>query len=85
LKLYQLPAHRLSQLLKERKISVEEIVTSFLHQIEMVEDKIKAFLFLDKEEALKEARQWNRIISEKSRNNYHRKDQLRRVRHGLLH
>lgn len=64
MKLYQLPAHRLSRLLKERKISVEEIVTSFLHQIEMVEDKIRAFLFLDEEEALKEARQWDRIISE---------------------
>lgn len=64
MELYQLPAHKLNRLLKDRKTSVEEIVSSFLHRIEMVENKVRAFLHLNRQEALTKAREWDRRISE---------------------
>ncbi|MEA1965171.1 MAG: Asp-tRNA(Asn)/Glu-tRNA(Gln) amidotransferase subunit GatA [Candidatus Aerophobetes bacterium] len=62
--LYQLPAHRLHQLIKNKEVSVEEVVTSFFNQIEMIEEKIKAFLSLNKDESLKEAKEWDKRISQ---------------------
>jgi len=64
LELYQLPAHQLHKLIKKKEISVEEIITSLFKRIEEVEDKIKAFLFLNKEEALKEAKKWDKKFSQ---------------------
>jgi len=64
LELYKLPAHNLHQLIKDKKVSVEEVATSFLKHIEMVEDKIKAFLFINKDESLKEAKKWDKMISQ---------------------
>lgn len=64
MELHQLPAHQLHKLIKKKEISVEEIITSLFKRIEKVEDKIKAFLFLNKEEALKEAKEWDKKFSQ---------------------
>jgi len=62
LDLYQLSAHNLHKLIEDKEVSVEEVVTSFLKRIERVEDKIKAFLSLNKDESLKEAKEWDKRI-----------------------
>lgn len=59
-----LPAHTLHKLLKKKEISVREIVTALFDRIEKVESKIKAFLYLDKEGALKQADEWDRRIAQ---------------------
>ncbi len=64
MKLYQLPAHKLHNLLKNREISVEEIITSFLSRTEMVEEKIKAFLSLYREEAIEKAKELDKELSQ---------------------
>jgi len=64
LELHQLPAHQLHKLIKKKEISVEEIITSLFKRIEEREDKIKAFLFLNKEDALKEAKEWDKKLSQ---------------------
>ncbi|MCD6232654.1 Asp-tRNA(Asn)/Glu-tRNA(Gln) amidotransferase subunit GatA [Candidatus Aerophobetes bacterium] len=63
MELYKLPAHKLHQLIKKREVSVEEVIISLFKRIEEVEDKIGAFLSLDKEEALKEAKKWDKRLS----------------------
>lgn len=64
MELYQLPVHKLHNLLKDKEVSVEEIITSFLNRIKIVEDKVKAFLSLNQEETLREAKEWDKRISE---------------------
>lgn len=64
MKLHELSAHRLHKLIKNREVSVQEIVTSLFQRIEKVEEKVKAFLFLYKKEALEEARKWDKRISQ---------------------
>ena len=61
--LYETPAHNLHKLIIGKKISVQELVLSFFQRIEKVEDKIKAFLYLDREEALEEAKGWDEKLS----------------------
>ena len=60
--LAETPAHNLHKLIIGKKISVQELVLSFFQRIEKVEDKIKAFLYLDREEALEEAKGWDEKI-----------------------
>lgn len=62
--LYQLSAHNLHKLIEDKEVSVEEVIASFLKRIEMVEDKIKAFLSLNKDESLREAKEWDKRISQ---------------------
>jgi len=57
-----LPAHRIVKLLKTKDISVEEIILAQFKRIQEVEGKIKAFVSLNKEEALNEAKAWDRRI-----------------------
>lgn len=59
-----LPAHKINKLLQKKEISVEEIVFSFLKRIKEVEVKIKAFLLIDEELALREARALDKKIHE---------------------
>ena len=49
-------AHELHSLLTAKKISSVELTESIFTQIEKVEDKVKAYITLTKEEALKQAR-----------------------------
>lgn len=64
MQLYELSANRLHKLIKNKEVSVEEIVISLFQRIEEVEEKVKAFLFLYKKEALEEARKWDKRISQ---------------------
>ena len=64
MKLHELSAHSLHKLIKNKEVSVEEIVISLFQRIEKVEEKVKAFLFLYKKEALEEARKWDKRISQ---------------------
>ena len=63
MQLYELSAYELHRLIKEKEVSVEEIITSLLRRIERVEKKIKAFLSSYEKEALNEARKWDKKIS----------------------
>jgi len=60
----ELPAHKLVKLLIRKEISAEEIIISHFKRIEEVEEKIKAFISLNKEEALNEAKMWDKKIAE---------------------
>jgi len=62
--IYELSAHEICKLIRRKEVSVEEVITSQFNRIEKVEEKIKAFLSLYKEEALDEARQWDKKISQ---------------------
>ncbi len=64
MQIHELSANRLHKLIKNREVSVKEVVTSLFQRIEKVEEKVKAFLFLYKKEALDEAREWDKKISE---------------------
>ena len=59
--LYELTAHELKNKLKNKEVTVPEIVQSYLDRIEEVEPKIKAFITINKEEALKEAEEIQKL------------------------
>lgn len=56
MQLCDLPAHELAKLLRNRKVSAEEICRSVLQRIDEVEKKTKAFITVDGEKALEQAR-----------------------------
>ena len=55
MELYTLSALRLGELMRDKKISSREVVSSFLERIERVEDRVKAFITVYPEGALKAA------------------------------
>lgn len=55
--LNQLTAHELLKLLKKKEITPLEIVQSLFERLEKVEDKIKGYLFLNKEKILENAKE----------------------------
>ncbi len=59
MELHELTLHQLKLDLTEKKISSQEIMAAILKQIEAVDEKVKAFLTLNAEEALKKARQFD--------------------------
>jgi aspartyl-tRNA(Asn)/glutamyl-tRNA(Gln) amidotransferase subunit A len=60
----ELPAHRIYRLIRRREISVEEVVLAQFKWIKEVDERINAFLSLYEEEALNEARRWDKKIDE---------------------
>lgn len=54
--LYKLKSHELKSLLEKGELKSEEIVSSFLQRIEDVDPEVSAFLYVDKEESLKNAK-----------------------------
>jgi len=54
--LYKLKSHELKSLLEKGEVKSEEIVSSFLERIEDVDPKVSAFLYVDMEESLKNAK-----------------------------
>ncbi|WP_427340258.1 Asp-tRNA(Asn)/Glu-tRNA(Gln) amidotransferase subunit GatA [Caloranaerobacter sp. DY30410] len=62
--LTELTIHELRDLIRNREVSSEEIVKSFLSRIEEVEDKINSFITLTKEKALEDARKIDKKIKE---------------------
>lgn len=57
------PVHKLRNMLMSRQISAEELCIAFFTRIDAVEDKLKAYVTLMREDALKKAREVDRQIS----------------------
>jgi len=55
LNLNQLTAHEAISLIKKRKITAHEVMQDIFNQIDKVDNLIKAFLVIDREEALRQA------------------------------
>lgn len=55
--LNQLTAHEAINLIRKKKITAYEVIQDIFNQIDKVDDFIKAFLILNKEEALKQAKE----------------------------
>jgi len=62
LKLNQLTAHEIIQLIREKKITAQEVIRDIFGQIDKLDDKIKAFLILTREEAFNRAKEIDEII-----------------------
>ena len=56
MQLYTLSAHKLSELMEKKEISSLELTKTYLERISQVEDELKAFVTITKEEALSQAR-----------------------------
>lgn len=54
--LNQLTAHEVTRLIREKKVTAQEVIQDVFEQIDKVDDLIKAFLVLTREEALKQAK-----------------------------
>ena len=64
MELNELTAHQLSKMIKEGKTTSREITEAVYKRIEEVEDKVKAYLTLTKELALKEAKRFLEVYPE---------------------
>ncbi len=64
MELYELSAHELHRLIEDKEVSIEEVVSSIFQHIRDVEGKIGAFLSLDEEGAIHQAKKWNKRISQ---------------------
>ncbi|SHH66295.1 aspartyl/glutamyl-tRNA(Asn/Gln) amidotransferase subunit A [Caloranaerobacter azorensis DSM 13643] len=62
--LINLTIHELRDLIRNREVSSEEIVRSFLSRIEKLEDKVGSFITLTKEKAIEDARKIDKKIKE---------------------
>lgn len=63
MELFEYKAYELSDMLKEKKISSVELTESVFNRIDSVEDKIEAYVTLDRENALKTAAEVDRKIA----------------------
>ncbi|MGQ9497881.1 MAG: Asp-tRNA(Asn)/Glu-tRNA(Gln) amidotransferase subunit GatA [Desulfotomaculales bacterium] len=66
MELCDLPAHQLAKLLRDRKVSAEEICRSVLQRIDEIEEKTRAYITLDGENALEQARRVDRRLREEA-------------------
>lgn len=64
MELYQKSAHELSEMLKKKECSSVEITNSVFDRINSVEDKVDAYLYQNKEEALKKAAEVDAAMAE---------------------
>lgn len=55
MKLYEMPAHELSDMLRERKLGVAELTDAFLERIDEIESKVGCYITVSREEAMKQA------------------------------
>lgn len=62
MELYQLTAHELGDLLKNKKVSAVDITKSYLDRIEKVESKVDSYLTICQEEALNKAEEVQKRI-----------------------
>lgn len=62
--LYHLTAHQLHDMLVNKEISAEEITKSIFERIEKVEEKIRAYVTITKEQALEKAKQVDNALAE---------------------
>ena len=80
MELYSLKAHELKELLKKGEVNSEEIVKSHLDRVDQVEDKVGAFLYVDREESIKSAK----AFDEEGYNNYFTAMQRNIIRKAML-
>ncbi len=64
MELYSLSIHELKNILAGRKASAVEVTRSVLDRIDKVEDKINAFITVNRDNALKQAEDADRLLSE---------------------
>lgn len=62
MELHTLKAHELKGLIENREVKVKEVTEAFLNRIENVDEKIGAFLYINKEEALNKAKELDERI-----------------------
>ena len=60
--LNQLTAHEAISLIKKKKITAYEIMQDILNQIDKADNLIKAFLVINREEALKQAKEIDKKV-----------------------
>ena len=75
--LHRLTIHELQEMLAKRQVSAVELTRDVLDRIEKVEDKVKAYITLDPEGALKQAE-----AADKKLQRGHRRTA---VRHSPIH
>lgn len=63
MELHTLKAHELKGLIENKEVKVTEVTEAFLNRIEKVDEKIGAFLYVGKDEALKKAKELDEKIS----------------------
>jgi len=63
LELYYFPVHELHDLLVNRQITAEELCRAFFERIDAVEDKLKAYVTITRENALARAKEIDRQIA----------------------
>ncbi|MEA2085016.1 MAG: Asp-tRNA(Asn)/Glu-tRNA(Gln) amidotransferase subunit GatA [Thermodesulfobacteriota bacterium] len=64
MELYSLSIHELKDILAGRKASAVEVTRSVLDRIDKVEDKINAYITVNRDNALKQAEESDRLLSE---------------------
>ena len=52
MELHELTVHEAHELLKKKELTSEELINALFKRIENIDDKIKAYVTLDKEQAL---------------------------------
>lgn len=62
MKLYKLKAHELKDMISKKEVKVEEVTNSFINRIDEVDERVNAFLYVAKEEALTAARELDKKI-----------------------
>ncbi|MCR3761591.1 Asp-tRNA(Asn)/Glu-tRNA(Gln) amidotransferase subunit GatA [Clostridium felsineum] len=62
MKLYKLKAHELKDMISKKEVKVEEVTNSFINRIDEVDERVNAFLYVAKEEALIAARELDKKI-----------------------
>lgn len=65
--LYRLTVTEMSRLIREKKLSPFDLVTAHLQRIEEVEPKLKAWVTIDRERVLEQARQSQEIIKRRKK------------------
>lgn len=63
MELNKLKAHELKDLIKNKEVKVEEVTKSFLNRIDEVDDKLGAFLYVAKDEALEKSKELDNKIA----------------------
>ncbi|WP_138203818.1 Asp-tRNA(Asn)/Glu-tRNA(Gln) amidotransferase subunit GatA [Haloimpatiens lingqiaonensis] len=63
MELYRLKAHEIKKLIEDKEVKAEEVTTAFLNRIDKVDEKIGAYLYVAREEALKSAKEVDEKIA----------------------
>ena len=62
-KLHELTVHELSGLIRTKKVSAKEVARSFIDRVNAVEERVKAYVTVTSEIALKQAEEVDKAIA----------------------